>query len=541
MKRTISVRVKLILFIIFPLLLSALVALFSISRMNGISSTASDLIHERLVPIQRLDKIKGIYTKDVVDLAHKTKAQMLLWSDAQLQLDSARQKLNQEWSQYREGNLSPEEKNLLQAAEPTLARADKVLIRLQEFVAERSSYSMSGYIDLELYPGIDPVLALISDLIAVQEILATQTTENVRAVSLQATNLLLIVLLIQIISLVVMGSWIYLSVKQPLGRLHDAVVHIENERDLTYRIAPGRQDEFGEIGHKFNLMMDSLQAVITNMQSVSQELDGESNSLLDVNQSAEYQAREQQTEIKTMNASIEVVSQASHRVLGSANNATSAAEQAEELTSLGLTTVTQTMDATGKLASIICSAVEGVSRVKSDSQNVKAMLEVIRNIAAQTNLLALNAAIEAARAGSHGRGFAVVADEVRQLASKTSFSTEEIQQVIESLQAGTQEAVDDMSAGEASARASVALADEAGGALESITKAFATILAVSGDISKAAEKQLLTVDEVSVRAARINHLSEETVRLSNCAAASGARVAGLAESMKSALSEFKTN
>jgi len=338
-----------------------------------------------------------------------------------------------------------------------------------------------------------------------------------------------------------MGSWIYLSVKLPLGRLHNAVVHIESERDLTYRIAPGREDEFGEIGHKFNLMMDSLKTVITNMQAVSQELDGESNSLLDVNQSAEYQAREQQAEIKTMSASIEVVNQASHRVLSSANNATSAAEQAEELTSLGLTTVTQTMDATNSLAGIVSSAVEGVSRVKSDSQNVKAMLEVIRNIAAQTNLLALNAAIEAARAGSHGRGFAVVADEVRQLASKTSFSTEEIQQVIESLQAGTQAAVDDMSAGEASARASVALADEAGGALESITRAFATILAVSGDISKAAEKQLLTVDEVSVRATRINDLSEETVRLSNSAAASGARVAGLAESMKSALSEFKTS
>jgi len=509
--------------------------------MNGISITASDLIHERLAPIQRLHKIKGIYTQHVVDLAHKTKSQMLLWSDAQLQLVSARQKLQQEWNLYREGSLSPEEQNLLQAAEHTLARADEVLNRLQGFVEERSSYSMGGYIDLELYPGIDPVLALISDLIAAQEILATQTSEDVEAVSLQATNLLLIVLFVQIISLAIMGSWIYLSVKLPLGRLHNAVVHIESERDLTYRIAPGREDEFGEIGHKFNLMMDSLKTVITNMQAVSQELDGESNSLLDVNQSAEYQAREQQAEIKTMSASIEVVNQASHRVLSSANNATSAAEQAEELTSLGLTTVTQTMDATNSLAGIVSSAVEGVSRVKSDSQNVKAMLEVIRNIAAQTNLLALNAAIEAARAGSHGRGFAVVADEVRQLASKTSFSTEEIQQVIESLQAGTQAAVDDMSAGEASARASVALADEAGGALESITRAFATILAVSGDISKAAEKQLLTVDEVSVRATRINDLSEETVRLSNSAAASGARVAGLAESMKSALSEFKTS
>ena len=209
---------------------------------------------------------------------------MLLWSDAQRQLYSARQKLQQEWNLYREGNLSPEEQSLLQAAEHTLVRADEVLDQLQRFVEEKSSYNMSGYVDLELYPGIDPVLALIADLIAVQKTLATQTTEHIQAVSLQATNLLFFVLFIQMISLAIMGSWIYFSVKLPLERLHDAVVHIESERDLTYRVAPGRQDEFGEIGDKFNLMMDSLQAVITNMQAVSQELDGESNSLLDVNQ-----------------------------------------------------------------------------------------------------------------------------------------------------------------------------------------------------------------------------------------------------------------
>src|SRR5690606_26253329 len=118
---------------------------------------------------------------------------------------------------------------------------------------------------------------------------------------------------------------------------------------------------------------------------------------------------------------------------------------------------------------------EGLQKLQADVGSIGAISDVIRAIAEQTNLLALNASIEAARAGEQGRGFAVVADEVRALAARTQDSTQEIQAMIQRLQASTSAATESIKRSLVKGDNSVELVNATSAALEEIDQQVSTI------------------------------------------------------------------
>ncbi|MES9848328.1 MAG: methyl-accepting chemotaxis protein, partial [Candidatus Thiodiazotropha sp.] len=199
-----------------------------------------------------------------------------------------------------------------------------------------------------------------------------------------------------------------------------------------------------------------------------------------------------------------------HEVAQNTTQTAEAARQADQQANSGRDVVNAVTSSIDSLASEVGRAVETVQHVEQDSERIGSVLDVIRGIADQTNLLALNAAIEAARAGEQGRGFAVVADEVRTLAKRTQDSTEEIQEMIESLQTGVRETVTVMETSQQQAAESVDQAGRAHEALEEITRVVDTISQMSSQIATAAEEQSAVAEDINRNIVDITHVAEAT-------------------------------
>ncbi|MCZ0753641.1 methyl-accepting chemotaxis protein [Aeromonas enteropelogenes] len=277
---------------------------------------------------------------------------------------------------------------------------------------------------------------------------------------------------------------------KPLNQMQRALEDIaQGEGDLTRRITITSRDEIGTLGATFNRFIDQVHRIVSDVSQTASTVQSASRQLYSLMEGMVTNAEEQQRQSDQIAAAVEEQSATSALMVAHASQTENASAEAASQVQSATTDLMNTVTAMEALARDIHVSEQGIQRLEQDVGHISSVLEVIRGIADQTNLLALNAAIEAARAGEQGRGFAVVADEVRTLASKTQHSTGEIQQMIERLQQGSQEAVQKMGASSHSGTQAVAQAHLTRESLGQMTRAITIINEMNGQIRDAAHEQ----------------------------------------------------
>jgi methyl-accepting chemotaxis protein len=337
--------------------------------------------------------------------------------------------------------------------------------------------------------------------------------ERMQGVVLSIVGIAVLVLLV----IAAAGMLLANTILRPLNLMKANLDDIAaGEGDLTRRLSITSQDELGELAGSFNRFVDKIHSLVRQITEMTSQLTGLVNQVSDQAQRSDQAMERQRHETDQVATAINQMSAAAQEVAKSAQNAAVAAQQTDEEGQAAKRVVAGSIVKIHALVNDIRSSGVSLDSLQKDVSSIVSVLGVIRSIAEQTNLLALNAAIEAARAGEAGRGFAVVADEVRALASRTQISTQEIQGMIDRLQAGTQSAVESMRRSSEAGDGTSAQANEAGASLDAMAQLIGTINSMNAQIASAAEEQTAVAEEInrSVHqiAVAVDSVADETQR-----------------------------
>jgi methyl-accepting chemotaxis protein len=325
-----------------------------------------------------------------------------------------------------------------------------------------------------------------------------------------------------------------------LRRISQVAGAIAN-KDLRHTCNIRSADTLGEIIDAFNHMSETLRELLARTTELSSQVSAESDGLHSQADRIHTRVDALAERSRQIGSALQALDRAIAEISARSQDATAQAAEAGNAAREGVNVARESIDGMERLHTRVSSATVLVERLGKSSQEVGAIVSVIKEIADQTNLLALNAAIEAARAGEQGRGFAVVADEVRKLAEKTAQATTEISQMINAIQSETGQAIEAIGQGMTEAESGKGHVRRVGEALERIIEAVEQVAVVVGDIAQAASSQLSAVQNMREHVAVIERLNAETLLDTEKGRASTAVLSRQANALDEVVKAYRLN
>nr|WP_276583683.1 methyl-accepting chemotaxis protein [Pseudomonas sp. RIT-PI-AD] len=340
--------------------------------------------------------------------------------------------------------------------------------------------------------------------------------------------------------LLAVGCGLFIS-RRVLGPLRETGEHFKRIAggDLTGRIEVHARNEIGEL-------LESLQRMQARQRETLQRIAGSAEQLasaaIELNAVTEESTRglhQQTQELEQAATAVNEMTTAVEEVARNAASTSEASEASNRLAQESREQVRQTIEAITFMSQEVQGSAQQIQQLAGQARDIGKVLDVIRAVSEQTNLLALNAAIEAARAGEAGRGFAVVADEVRTLAHRTQASTQEIEQMIDGIRAGTDSAVASMQASNQRADTTLRTTQASAIGLEDIFTAIGEINERNLVIASAAEEQAAVAREVDRNLVNIRDLSTQSAAGAHQTTAASNELSRLAVELKGLVALFR--
>ena len=519
--------------------LVALLGVFALGQMSSIRDSEVAVENQWLPSIRGGDEIREIMLR-----IRTISLRMALDQDAnniatyRSQMDTRDKELSEKIAAYDKLVDTPEGQQLYDQFKKTFAAYRRGIAQSFALAEQGKRDELTRLLLVDMKTVVDGSGKQLNDL---ADLFAKQVAaESQKSAAHYENSRTIVSLFIALAALatVALAMMLTRSIVRPLSSAVSAAESVA-QGDLTRPIETQGNDEVSRLLKALATMQQNLRETLQGISGSATQLATAADELNAVTLDSTQGLQQQNNEIEQAATAVNQMTAAVEEVARNAVSTSDATRQSSESAHLGQVRVSETATAINALASDVQQTGELVQSLANQSQDIGKVLDVIRAIAEQTNLLALNAAIEAARAGESGRGFAVVADEVRALAYRTQQSTQEIEQMVQGMRSGSSLALDSMQASTARATTTLALAERAGEALQTITASVHEIHERNLVIASAAEEQAQVAREVDRNLVNIRDLSVRSAAGADQTSASSHELSQLANALQGMVRRFQ--
>jgi twitching motility protein PilJ len=325
--------------------------------------------------------------------------------------------------------------------------------------------------------------------------------------------------------------------QQAIMRLLDEMSNLA-EGDLTVQTTV-TEDITGAIADSVNYAVEALRKLVATISQSGIQLDGAARQTQALASHLARASSAQSKQIGSATESIGAMASSIEEVSGNAERGADVARHSVDVAHKGGDAVRRTIDGMNTIRETIQETSKRIKRLGESSQEIGNIVELISDIAEQTNILALNASIQASMAGEAGRGFAVVADEVQRLAERAANATKQIEGLVRTIQADTNEAVVSMERSTTDVVGGALLAENAGAALQEIEQVSNQIASLVQNISASARGQSTVAQNIARNMQVLREISAQSADSTSATSQAIAKLADLSASLRKSITGFR--